>query len=210
LLAGLASARAEPRAGPRVERLRDTLRPLLLARYPDAAVRLGDLDRLVSAAADAGDLGTFVAELVLDPPASTADLARPPHLDDDYLVLSTVHSAKGLEWEAVHVIQASDGNFPSDMALSSPDGLEEERRLFYVALTRARRALHIYVPGRFYHRPRGRDDAHSYGQTSRFLSPSVQACCELVQATEPTPAIAASGVPARAARIEVSLEELWR
>ena len=112
----------------------------------------------------------FLAELALDPPSSSADYARPPHLDEDYLILSTVHSAKGLEWDAVHVIAASDGNFPSDMALTNPEGLEEERRLFYVALTRARRTLAIYVPLRYYHRPSGRDDAHGYGKPSRFLT----------------------------------------
>ena len=83
---------------------------------------------------------------MLDPPSSSADLAGPPHLDEDYLVLSTVHSAKGLEWDAVHLIGAYDGNFPADMSTCSEEGIAEERRLFYVALTRARRRLHVYVP----------------------------------------------------------------
>ena len=89
-------------------------------------------------------------------------------------VLSTVHSAKGLEWEAVHVISAYDGNFPADMSTSSQEGVAEERRLFYVALTRARRRLHVYVPAIFHHRPHGADDAHGLGQASRYLSPEVQ------------------------------------
>jgi DNA helicase-2/ATP-dependent DNA helicase PcrA len=88
----------------------------------------------------------FVSELVLDPPASSADLAGPPHLDEDYLVLSTVHSAKGLEWDAVHLIAAYDGNFPADMSTGSEEGIAEERRLFYVALTRRAQRLHVYVP----------------------------------------------------------------
>src|SRR5207249_6084120 len=121
------------------------------------------------------------AELALAPPSSSADYAGPPLLDEDYLVLSTVHSAKGLEWQAVHVIAASDGNFPSDMALSSPEGLEEERRLFYVALTRARQRLAVYVPVRYYHRPNARDDTHGYGKPSRFLTEAAQALCECVQ-----------------------------
>ena len=107
-------------------------------------------------------------------PASSAALAGRPHLDEDYLVLSTVHSAKGLEWEAVHVISAYDGNFPADMSTSSQEGVAEERRLFYVALTRARRRLHVYVPAIFHHRPHGADDAHGLGQASRYLSPEVQ------------------------------------
>jgi DNA helicase-2/ATP-dependent DNA helicase PcrA len=93
-------------------------------------------------------------------------------MDEDWLVLSTVHSAKGLEFDAVHVIHAADGNFPSDMSLGTPEGLEEERRLFYVAVTRARRNLAIYVPLRYHHH-RVRDD-HSWAQPSRFLSDSVR------------------------------------
>ena len=99
-------------------------------------------------------------------------------IDEDWLVISTVHSAKGLEWDVVHVLNASDGNFPSDMALTTRDGLEEERRLFYVAVTRPRAALHVYHPVRYHHRPRGRDDAHLFGQPSRFLSDGVVACMD--------------------------------
>ena len=83
-------------------------------------------------------------EMALDPPNSTQDLAGPPVLDDDYLVLSTIHSAKGLEWDAVYVIHAADGNIPSDMSTGdTADGMEEERRLFYVALTRAKTWLYV-------------------------------------------------------------------
>jgi len=87
-------------------------------------------------------------------------------------VLSTIHSAKGLEWSVVHLLRASDGSIPSDMALTSAEGLEEERRLFYVAITRPRRALVLYAPRRFHARPLG--DAHSYGTHSRFLSEEAQ------------------------------------
>ncbi|MBA3430125.1 MAG: ATP-dependent helicase [Actinobacteria bacterium] len=93
----------------------------------------------------------------------------PPLLDDDYLVLSTIHSAKGCEWDAVHVIHAADGMIPSGMATGSDDGIAEERRLFYVALTRARRMLYLYWPRRYYHRRAGHDDAHNYAQITRFL-----------------------------------------
>jgi DNA helicase-2/ATP-dependent DNA helicase PcrA len=115
----------------------------------------------------------FLAELTLDPPVSTSDLAGPPHLDDDYLILSTIHSAKGGEWQVVHLIHASDGNIPSDMALTSADETEEERRLLYVALTRARDTLIVSYPLRYYfRRPNPLDDAHAYGQPSRFLAPA--------------------------------------
>ncbi|MDH3500000.1 MAG: ATP-dependent helicase, partial [Acidimicrobiia bacterium] len=107
------------------------------SRYDDAAARLGDLETLRELSTEYTNRSRFLAELVLDPPNSTSDLAGPPHLDDDYLVLSTIHSAKGGEWEAVYVIHAADGNIPSDLALSEPGGVDEERRIFYVALTRA-------------------------------------------------------------------------
>ena len=104
--------------------------------------------RIADAAATRPDLAAFVAELTLDPASSSADYAKTPHKDEDYLTLSTVHSAKGLEWGSVHLLHAVDGAFPSDMALSDEDGLDEEQRLFYVAVTRARDSLTIYTPAR--------------------------------------------------------------
>jgi DNA helicase-2/ATP-dependent DNA helicase PcrA len=123
-------------------------------------------------------------------------------------VLSTVHSAKGLEWQAVHVIAASDGNFPSDMALADPEGLEEERRLFYVALTRARQTLAVYVPVRYYHRPKARDDPHGYGKPSRFLTDSAQALCEIVHTAAEGNLWTAQG--GELATVQIDLEDLWR
>jgi DNA helicase-2/ATP-dependent DNA helicase PcrA len=154
------------------ERIRRAMVPLIASSYDDAAPRLEDLGALVLACAGTTRLSDVAAEQALEPPTSTGDLAGPPMVDEDWLVLSTVHSAKGLEFDAVHVIHAADGNFPSDMALGSPEGLEEERRLFYVAITRARRNLAIYVPLRYHHH-RVRDD-HSWAQPSRFLSESVR------------------------------------
>jgi DNA helicase-2/ATP-dependent DNA helicase PcrA len=165
--------------GSQAEPLQSALAPLIRRRYPDAETRLLDLALLTGQAARAATLEQFAAEFVLDPPQSSADLAGPAHLDDDYLVLSTIHSAKGLEWEVVHLIHPSDGNLPSDMALTSRDGLDEERRLLYVALTRARHSLRICAPLRCFHRPHGDDDASGLGKLSRFLSDEVQACCEL-------------------------------
>jgi DNA helicase-2/ATP-dependent DNA helicase PcrA len=161
-------------AGAQVERLGAAIAPLIRLHYADGAVRVSDLDQLALAARGAKDVRHFVSELVLDPPSSSADFAGPPHLDEDWLTLSTAHSAKGLEWEAVHLIAAYDGNFPADMSTGSEEGIAEERRLFYVALTRARRRLHVYVPARYYHHPGARDDTHGIGQPSRFLSRIVQ------------------------------------
>jgi DNA helicase-2/ATP-dependent DNA helicase PcrA len=158
------------------ERIRRAIVPLIASSYEDAMPRLEDLGALVLACAGTSRLSDVAAEQALEPPASTGDLAGPPMIDEDWLVLSTVHSAKGLEYDAVHVIHAADGNFPSDMSLGSPEGLEEERRLFYVAITRARRNLAIYVPLRYHHH-RIRDD-HSWAQPSRFLSESVRSTLE--------------------------------
>ncbi|MGP0048872.1 MAG: ATP-dependent helicase [Solirubrobacteraceae bacterium] len=194
-------------AGPDAERLRDALAPVVRAHYPDGAVRVQDLDALCGLASTARDLRTFVAELLLDPPASSADLAGPPHHDDDWLVLSTVHSAKGLEWEAVHVIAAYDGNFPSDLAAGTKESLAEERRLMYVALTRPRRSLTVYVPRRFYFRA-DRRDGHGYGKASRFLGAAAQACCEVVHLPD-DPAVAAMSGAAGPRRIAVSVDDLF-
>jgi DNA helicase II / ATP-dependent DNA helicase PcrA len=197
-------------AGVRAERLRDALAPIVAAHYPDGPVRLQDLDALVSAAGQASDLGRFVADLVLDPPATSQDLARDGSLDEDWLVLSTVHSAKGLEWRAVHVLALYDGNFPSDLSAGDREAIDEERRLLYVALTRAQRELHLYVPVRYYHRPRGNDDGHGYGKPSRFLTDEVQALCRRTDTTGIGVDPAGEIVAARGeARIEVSVDALF-
>jgi DNA helicase-2/ATP-dependent DNA helicase PcrA len=152
-----------------IERLRTFLAPAFARRYDASAARLRDLDQLAALAAGYEGRQRFLAELTLDPPSSTGDLAGPPLLDEDWLVLSTIHSDKGLEWDVVHVIHAADGMIPSDMATGDDDEIEEERRLLYVAMTRARDALHVYRPMRYYRRPKG--DPHSYSQLSRFLEP---------------------------------------
>jgi DNA helicase-2/ATP-dependent DNA helicase PcrA len=185
VIAALHETRDEPRAGPRAERLRDALAPIIRVRYRDGPLRLADLDQLVAAARQSSaELRHFVGDLVLDPPSSSAALAGPPHLDEDYLVLSTIHSAKGLEWSAVHVLALYDGNFPACMSAGSKEEIAEERRLLYVAITRARRQLHLYVPVRYYHRPNGSDDAHGYGKPSRFLTAEVQDLCDVTRPVE--------------------------
>jgi DNA helicase-2/ATP-dependent DNA helicase PcrA len=197
----------ESPAGAQAERLRDAIAPLVRAKYPDGAVRLQDLDQLVAAAREASDLGYLAAELALDPPQSSSDLAGPPHLDEDYLVLSTIHSAKGLEWDAVHVLALYDGNFPACMSAGSSESIDEERRLLYVAMTRARRELHLYVPVRYYHRPRGIDDAHGYGKPSRFLTDEVRRTCEVIRAGENSYGMDPARSPPR--KITVSVDSLF-
>jgi DNA helicase-2/ATP-dependent DNA helicase PcrA len=175
--------------------------------YEHADARLVDLDALAAAAHSATRLSDVAADLTLEPPSSTGDLAGDPSIDEDWLVISTVHSAKGLEWDVVHLINAADGNFPSDMALTSKEGLEEERRLFYVAVTRPRRHLHVYYPLRFHYRPRGRDDDHALGQPSRFLSHDVTACFDGVS-TARHDTLAGAAIDA-GIRVEMELDALW-
>jgi DNA helicase-2/ATP-dependent DNA helicase PcrA len=207
LIDALADGAAQQSAGAHVERLCAALMPLIRVHYPDAGARSGDLEHLLAAARGAEDVRDFVSELVLDPPASSADLAGPPHPDEDYLVLSTAHSAKGLEWDIVHLIGAYDGNFPADMNAANEESIAEERRLFYVAITRPRRRLHVYVPIRYYHRPRGGDDAHGYGKASRFLTDEVQRMFALTRTADTAMPAPKGERPAR--RIEVSVDALF-
>ena len=178
LLVALDEARrCATRHGPAaaVERLRVWLEPKIERNHPNATARIADLEALTIAAGAAASLERFLTELVLDPPSSTGELAGPPALEDDWLTLSTIHSAKGGEWDAVHVIHLADGSLPSDMATGNDAEIEEERRLLYVAMTRARDRLWCYVPQR-YHVGLGRaryDDRHSYAQRSRFLTDEV-------------------------------------
>jgi DNA helicase-2/ATP-dependent DNA helicase PcrA len=106
----------------------------------------------------------------------------------------------------VHVIAVYDGNFPADMNAGSAEGVAEERRLLYVALTRARRRLHVYVPVRYYHRPAASDDRHGYGRTSRFLTRAVQAQCAVTRPADPEGALAADGTRKQ---LEVSVDALF-
>ena len=183
------------------------LDPLIRARYPDAAVRISDLQRLADAAAAQPSLSDVVAELTLDPPVSASDLAGPPRLDEDYLTISTIHAAKGLEWPIVHLPHLVDGAIPSDMALGDPGGLAEEHRLFYVAITRARDHLYLYAPQRLHYHRRGRDDRHGFGQLTRFLHPEAVAACDSATAAPLTPVLPAVG--SLATRIDAALGSLW-
>ncbi|HEY3629678.1 MAG TPA: ATP-dependent helicase [Jatrophihabitantaceae bacterium] len=186
-LGGITAARTAATPADRAAAVVTMLRPLLTRRYPDHPTRLDDLDRLVAAAKTAPSLAEYVATLTLDPPKSTSELAGPPHLDDDYLTLSTVHSAKGLEWDSVHVIGLVDGAFPSDLALASHTGLAEEQRLFYVALTRARDDLSLYTPLRMPHQRYSGSDRHSLAPPSRFLTDAALDTLDVVETAQPQP-----------------------
>src|SRR5690242_5673987 len=183
------------------------LDPLIRARYPDAAARISDLQRLADAAAAQPSLHDVLAELTLDPPVSASDLAGPPRLDEDYLTISTIHAAKGLEWPIVHLPHLVDGALPSDMALGDPGGLAEEHRLFYVAVTRARDHLYLYAPQRLHIHRRGRDDRHGFGQLTRFLDAEALAACQSVTAAPLAPVLPAVG--SLATKVDAALGALW-
>ena len=174
LATALEEAHRADQVATQVQRLIDWYRPVLQQAFSDPAPRTADLEQLQVLAGGATGRTDFLDGLVLDPPASTGDLAGPPLLDEDHLVLSTIHSAKGLEWDTVHLLHAADGMIPSDMATGRPEEVEEERRLLYVALTRARHELDVYVPLRYYHQRFGGGDRHSFGQVSRFLQGPVR------------------------------------
>jgi len=157
-----------------VERLRRFYEPLLATLYDNPKPRLRDLEQLEAVAQRYKSRANFISDLTLDPPDSTADLAGPPHKDEDWLVLSTMHSAKGCEWKVVYVIHAADGMIPSDMATEDDDSVEEERRLFYVAVTRAKDWLYVVFPLRYYYKRYPLGDAHAYAQLTRFAPASVQ------------------------------------
>jgi len=145
--------------------------PHLERLHDDAPVRKGDLEQLVRMASGYSSRERFLAELTLDPPETTGDLAGPPHLDEDYLILSTIHSAKGQEWKSVHVLNVVDGCMPSDLSTGNAAEIEEERRLLYVAMTRARDHLHLIVPHRFYVTQQSASgDRHLYAPRSRFIT----------------------------------------
>ncbi|MBV9345727.1 MAG: ATP-dependent helicase, partial [Gammaproteobacteria bacterium] len=149
--------------------------------YEQYQTRLGDLDQLELLSGQYPSRERFLTELTLDPPHATSDLAARPTLDEDYLVLSTIHSAKGMEWDTVYVLNVVDGSFPSEFAAGKAELLEEERRLLYVALTRAQNELHVIVPLKFHLTHQSRQgDAHVYGGRSRFMTEKVHKTLEPV------------------------------
>lgn len=150
--------------------VRQWYEPLLEAAYEDAAIRLADIVQLEQIAAGYASRDRCLTELTLDPPDATSDQPGVPLRDEDYLILSTIHSAKGQEWKSVHVLNVVDGCIPSDLGTGSTHELEEERRLLYVAMTRAKDELHLIVPQRFYVTQQARNgDRHLYAQRTRFI-----------------------------------------
>ena len=152
-----------------MERAKAWYMPQLERLHDDAPVRKLDVDQLARLATGYSSRERFLTELTLDPPQSTSDQSGVPHLDEDYLILSTIHSAKGQEWKCVYVLNVVDGCIPSDMATGTTEEIEEERRLLYVAMTRAKEHLHLIVPHRFYVAQQS-GDRHMYAARTRFIA----------------------------------------
>ncbi|ARP91380.1 ATP-dependent DNA helicase [Bordetella genomosp. 9] len=179
--------------GPHLERL-----------YEDARVRKADLDQLARIATGYPSRERFLTELTLDPPDATSAEAGPPLRDEDYMILSTIHSAKGQEWKSVYVLNVVDGCIPSDMATGASEEIEEERRLLYVAMTRAKEDLHLIVPQRFYvHQQTGLGDRHVYGSRTRFIPDEMTNLFEFLPKAPELPATR-RGAPAPVAQVDVA------
>ena len=164
---------ATPWAG-QVGLVREWYKPQLERIYDAPWTRMGDLEQLETLATQHVNRERFLTELTLDPPVASGDQSTGASKDEDYVILSTIHSAKGQEWDIVYVLNVSDGNFPSEFSTGKPEMIEEERRLLYVAMTRARNELHLCAPLKYQVTQQPKDgDGHVYGAKSRFMTDKV-------------------------------------
>ncbi|MEC5385188.1 ATP-dependent helicase [Uliginosibacterium sp. H3] len=196
------------------ELVRQWYEPHMERKHEDALARGGDLLQMEKIAAGYPTRERFLSELTLDPPDATSDESGVPLLDEDYLILSTIHSAKGQEWDNVFLLNAVDGCIPSDMATGNDEEIEEERRLLYVAMTRAKDQLQILTPQRFYvHGQSSTGDRHVYANCTRFIP------AELIPHFETKawpiaspPALNTPGTPPPQAFIDLAakMREMWK
>ena len=228
--ATLCDLKAPPRTGDDWNSFVETVRNLRSSRWPadlefarlwyqphleriheDAEVRRADLIQLEQIAGTYPSRERFLTELTLDPPDATSDQAGLPLLDEDYLILSTIHSAKGQEWKSVFILNVVDGCIPSDLGAGTTEELEEERRLLYVAMTRAKDDLHLVVPQRFFvHGQRAHGDRHLYASRTRFIPDALLATYE--QRSWSGSAAAPGTAASRGPRIDIAarMRERWR
>jgi DNA helicase-2/ATP-dependent DNA helicase PcrA len=232
-IASLASAPCPPRAGQawrvfvttietlrsgsagwpaEIEYARLWYEPHLERIHEDAVSRQADLVQLEQIASGYPSRERFLTELTLDPPDATSDQAGVPLLDDDYLILSTIHSAKGQEWKSVFVLNVVDGCIPSDLGTGTTAEIDEERRLLYVAMTRAKDDLHLVTPHRFFtHKQNAMGDRHVYASRTRFIPNALLGLFE----RSIWPQAAAPGVSRAAAQdprinVGVRVRGMWR
>lgn len=194
-----------------IERARLWYEPHLDRIHEDSDIRRSDLIQLEQIAAGYASRERFLTELTLDPPDATSDRAGVPLLDEDYLILSTIHSAKGQEWKSVFVLNVVDGCMPSDLGAGTSAELEEERRLLYVAMTRAKDDLHLVVPQRFFvHGQKAKGDRHMYASRTRFIPEKLLPMFE--RTTWPKVSAAQASPAGRTAQIDIRarMRGMWR
>jgi DNA helicase II / ATP-dependent DNA helicase PcrA len=195
-----------------IEYARRWYEPHLERIHEDAAMRQADLVQLEQIAAGYPSRERFLTELTLDPPDATSDQAGVPLLDEDYLILSTIHSAKGQEWKSVFVLNVVDGCIPSDLGTGTTAEIEEERRLLYVAMTRAKDSLHLVVPHRFFtHGQNAQGDRHVYASRTRFIPGALTLHFECVTWPRATAAVSTRR-DAKDVRVDVGakMRSMWR
>jgi DNA helicase-2/ATP-dependent DNA helicase PcrA len=197
-----------------VHMARDWYKPHFERIYEHFHTRLGDLDQLELLAGQYPSRERFLTELTLDPPNATSDLAGTPMLDEDYLTLTTIHSAKGMEWDTVYLLNVVDGSFPSEFATGKAELIEEERRLFYVALTRAQNDLVLVSPLKFHLTNQSRQgDAHVYGGRSRFLTEKMLKTLDssTFQGSSMAGDVSLSGGSAESSTLDITarMKEMW-
>lgn len=193
-----------------LERARLWYEPHLERIHEDHRMRRGDLMQLEQISAGYPSRERFLTDLTLDPPAATSDEAGPPHRDEDYLILSTIHSAKGQEWKKVFVLNSVDGCIPSDLGAGEREEIEEERRLLYVAMTRAKDSLHLILPQRFYvHGQAARGDRHVYANRTRFITDAMLGC--FASMSWPPPAAGAAARPTGVKQVDLKarMRGMW-
>ena len=189
----------------------ELLVPLVDAGHEDAITRRSDLIQLERIASGYPSRERFLTELTLDPPDATSDQSGAPLLDEDYLILSTIHSAKGQEWKSVFVLNVVDGCIPSDLGAGTTAEIEEERRLLYVAMTRARDDLHLVVPQRFFtHGQNAQGDRHVYASRTRFIPDGLLGLFERTAWPEAEPELAASASQGVRVDIAARMRGMWR
>jgi DNA helicase-2/ATP-dependent DNA helicase PcrA len=194
-----------------LERARLWYEPHLHRIHEDAEIRRADLVQLEQIAGGYPSRERFLTELTLDPPGATNDQAGAPLLDEDYLILSTIHSAKGQEWKSVYVLNVVDGCMPSDLGAGTSAELEEERRLLYVAMTRAKDDLHLIIPQRFFaHGQRSQGDRHVYASRTRFIPEKLLGLFE--RTSWPVASAGAARGPSQGPRIDIGarVRGMWR
>jgi DNA helicase II / ATP-dependent DNA helicase PcrA len=186
-------------------------KPHLARLYENSHLRMADLTQLEQIAGTYKSRERFLTELTLDPPDATSGRAGAPTLDEEFTILSTIHSAKGQEWQAVRILNVVDGCIPSDMATATPEEIDEERRLLYVAMTRAKNDLDLILPHRFYtHRQSRTGDQHVYASVSRFVPDTIHSAFDQRSWREPSDSTKTSAIkPGRAINVTASIKRMW-